>query len=89
MKTASGQTVIVNAGVQQRQSVLIQPANAGQLLLSQGIQGQVQLVQSSQSGQYVIQTNASQGMKILFMLGTFLETVLKQILQIITTYIAT
>lgn len=62
MKTASGQTVIVqNAGVQQRQSVLIQPANAGQLLLSQGLQGQVQLVQSNQSGQYVIQTNTSQG----------------------------
>ncbi|XP_050307995.1 AT-rich interactive domain-containing protein 2 isoform X5 [Anthonomus grandis grandis] len=62
LKTTSGQTVIVqNAGMQPRQSVLIQPANSGQLLLSQGLQGQVQLVQSAQSGQYVIQTNSSQG----------------------------
>ncbi|XP_048524869.1 AT-rich interactive domain-containing protein 2 isoform X2 [Dendroctonus ponderosae] len=61
IKTASGQTVIVNAGVQQRQSVLIQPTNTGQLLLSQGLQGQVQLLQSNQAGQYVIQTNPSQG----------------------------
>ncbi|KAL1509667.1 hypothetical protein ABEB36_004373 [Hypothenemus hampei] len=64
IKTASGQTVIVNAGVQQRQSVLIQPTNTGQLLLSQGIQGQVQLVQSTQSGQYVIQTNPTQGIMV-------------------------
>ncbi|ENN71330.1 hypothetical protein YQE_11990, partial [Dendroctonus ponderosae] len=61
MKTAPGQTVIVNAGVQQRQSVLIQPTNTGQLLLSQGLQGQIQLLQSNQAGQYVIQTNPSQG----------------------------
>lgn len=62
LKTQSGQTVIVqNAGVQQRQSVLIQPANAGQLLLSQGLQGQMQFVHGSQPGQYVIQTNTSQG----------------------------
>ncbi|XP_030747201.1 AT-rich interactive domain-containing protein 2 isoform X3 [Sitophilus oryzae] len=61
LKTQTGQTVIVqNAGVQQRQSVLIQP-NTGQLLLSQGLQGQVQLVPGSQPGQYVLQTNPSQG----------------------------
>ncbi|XP_076257329.1 brahma associated protein 170kD isoform X3 [Rhynchophorus ferrugineus] len=62
LKTQTGQTVIVqNAGVQQRQSVLIQPTNAGQLLLSQGLQGQVQLVPGTQPGQYVLQTNPSQG----------------------------
>ncbi|CAH1128873.1 unnamed protein product [Ceutorhynchus assimilis] len=61
IKTASGQTVIVqNAGVQQRQSVLIQPNAAGQIVLSQGLQGQMQLVQSGQGGQYVI-ANSSQG----------------------------
>ncbi|XP_060530218.1 AT-rich interactive domain-containing protein 2 isoform X3 [Cylas formicarius] len=62
LKTQTGQTVIVqNAGVQQRPSVLIQQSNTGQLLLSQGLQGQVQLLTSSQTGQYVLQAGGSQG----------------------------
>ncbi|XP_049826034.1 AT-rich interactive domain-containing protein 2 isoform X3 [Aethina tumida] len=57
--TNAPQTVIVNAG-QQRNPVVIQQANP-QFLLSSGLQGQVQLVASSQPGQYVLQTSGTQG----------------------------
>ncbi|KAI4462715.1 at-rich interactive domain-containing protein 2 [Holotrichia oblita] len=64
LKTQGGQTVIVQNSTQQRTPVVLQQANAGQILLSQGlqsIQGQVQLVaSSSQPGQYVIQTGGPQ-----------------------------
>lgn len=40
---------------------MIQQANAGQFLLSQNLQGQMQLVASSQAGQYVIQAGGQQG----------------------------
>ncbi|KAK9720447.1 RFX DNA-binding domain [Popillia japonica] len=64
LKTQGGQTVIVQNSAQQRAPVVLQQANAGQILLSQGlqsIQGQVQLVaSSSQPGQYVIQTGGPQ-----------------------------
>ncbi|GJQ83093.1 hypothetical protein Trydic_g20104 [Trypoxylus dichotomus] len=64
LKTQGGQTVIVQNSAQQRAPVMLQQANAGQILLSQGIQGiqgQVQLVaSSSQPGQYVIQTGGPQ-----------------------------
>ncbi|KRT80635.1 hypothetical protein AMK59_6340 [Oryctes borbonicus] len=64
LKTQGGQTVIVQNSGQQRAPVMLQQANTGQILLSQGIQGiqgQVQLVaSSSQPGQYVIQTGGPQ-----------------------------
>ncbi|CAG9819624.1 unnamed protein product [Phaedon cochleariae] len=57
MKTQMGQTVIVqNSSTAQQRPVMLQQANAGQFLLSQGPQGQMQLVASSQPGQYVLQT---------------------------------
>lgn len=40
---------------------MIQQANTGQFLLSQNLQGQMQLVASSQPGQYVIQAGGQQG----------------------------
>ncbi|KAG5882101.1 hypothetical protein JTB14_016865 [Gonioctena quinquepunctata] len=41
---------------------MLQQTNAaGQFLLSQGLQGQMQLVASSQPGQYVLQTSGGQG----------------------------
>ncbi|KAF5308291.1 hypothetical protein FQR65_LT06284 [Abscondita terminalis] len=57
-----GQTVIVQNTAQQRPQMVIQQANTGQFLLSSGIQGQMQLVASTtQPGQYVLQTGATQG----------------------------
>lgn len=59
LKTQSGQTVIVQNSGQQRTPVVLQQANTGQFLLSQG--GQVQLLTStSQPGQYVLQTGGAQ-----------------------------
>ena len=61
LKTQSGQTVIVQNSAQQRPQVM-QQANPGPILLSQGLQGQMQLVASSaQPGQYLIQTGGTQG----------------------------
>ncbi|KAJ3657293.1 hypothetical protein Zmor_009109 [Zophobas morio] len=59
-KTQTGQPVIVqNAGQARPQMVLQQ--NPGQILLSQGLQGQVQLVASTtQPGQYLLQTSGAQ-----------------------------
>lgn len=58
LKTQSGQTVIVQNSGQQRTPVVLQQANTGQILLSQG---QVQLLTSTtQPGQYVLQTGGSQ-----------------------------
>lgn len=57
-----GQTVIVQNTAQQRPQMVLQQANTGQFLLSQGIQGQMQLVASTtQPGQYVLQTGTTQG----------------------------
>ncbi|KAJ8922596.1 hypothetical protein NQ315_007626 [Exocentrus adspersus] len=61
LKTQTGQTVIVqNTGSHQR-PIMVQQAGGSQFLLSQGLQGQVQLVASSQPGQYMLQTSAAQG----------------------------
>ncbi|KAK5644097.1 hypothetical protein RI129_007942 [Pyrocoelia pectoralis] len=58
----AGQTVIVQNTSQQRPQMILQQANTGQFLLSPSIQGQMQLVASStQPGQYVLQTGATQG----------------------------
>ncbi|XP_064215038.1 AT-rich interactive domain-containing protein 2 isoform X4 [Tribolium castaneum] len=60
-KTQPGQTVIVQNAGQQRTPMVLQQ-NTGQILLSQGLQGQVQLVASTtQPGQYVLQTSGAQG----------------------------
>ncbi|XP_044254837.1 AT-rich interactive domain-containing protein 2 isoform X3 [Tribolium madens] len=60
-KTQTGQTVIVQNAGQQRTPMVLQQ-NTGQILLSQGLQGQVQLVASTtQPGQYVLQTSGTQG----------------------------
>ncbi|RZC36970.1 AT-rich interactive domain-containing protein 2, partial [Asbolus verrucosus] len=60
-KTQTGQTVIVQNSGQARAPVVLQQ-NTGQILLSQGLQGQVQLVASTtQPGQYVLQTSGTQG----------------------------
>lgn len=40
---------------------MLQQANTSQFLLSQGLQGQMQIVASSQAGQYVLQTSGAQG----------------------------
>ncbi|XP_045481042.1 AT-rich interactive domain-containing protein 2 isoform X5 [Harmonia axyridis] len=66
MKTASvpqpQQTVIVQNSAQQRAPVMLQQTNSGQILLSQGLQGQVQFVTSGQGGQqYVLQTGGTPG----------------------------
>ncbi|KAL3266501.1 hypothetical protein HHI36_010671 [Cryptolaemus montrouzieri] len=55
------QTVIVQNSTQQRAPVMLQQTNAGQILLSQGLQGQVQFVTSNQSGQYVLQAGNTPG----------------------------
>ncbi|CAG9840930.1 unnamed protein product [Diabrotica balteata] len=60
LKTQTGQTVIVQNTSGQRPMMLAQQ-NPGQILLSQGLQGQMQLVASSQPGQYVIQTSGGSG----------------------------
>ncbi|XP_050518132.1 AT-rich interactive domain-containing protein 2 isoform X2 [Diabrotica virgifera virgifera] len=60
LKTQSGQTVIVQNTSGQR-PMMLAGQNAGQILLSQGLQGQMQLVASSQPGQYVIQTSSGSG----------------------------
>ncbi|XP_018568229.1 AT-rich interactive domain-containing protein 2 isoform X2 [Anoplophora glabripennis] len=61
LKTQTGQTVIVqNTGGHQR-PVMLQQANTSQFLLSQGLQGQMQIVASSQAGQYVLQTSGAPG----------------------------
>ncbi|XP_031339468.1 AT-rich interactive domain-containing protein 2-like isoform X2 [Photinus pyralis] len=58
----AGQTVIVQNTAQQRPQMVLQQANTGQFLLSPSIQGQMQLVASTtQPGQYVLQTGATQG----------------------------
>lgn len=58
LKTQSGQTVIVQNSGQQRTPMVLQQANTGQILLSQG---QVQLLTSgAQPGQYVLQTGGGQ-----------------------------
>nr|QYV43162.1 Brahma associated protein 170 kD [Colaphellus bowringi] len=59
LKTQSGQTVIVQNTSAQR-PVMLQQSNTGQFLLSQGLQGQMQLVASSQPGQYVLQASGTQ-----------------------------
>lgn len=60
-KTQPGQTVIVQNSGQTRSPVVLQQ-NTGQILLSQSLQGQVQLVASTtQPGQYVLQTSGAQG----------------------------
>lgn len=60
-KTQTGQTVIVQNAGQQRTPVVLQQ-NTGQILLSQSLQGQVQLVASTTNpGQYVLQTSGGQG----------------------------
>ncbi|CAH1112236.1 unnamed protein product [Psylliodes chrysocephalus] len=56
MKTQTGQTVIVQNTSGQRSMMLAQQNSGGQILLSQGLQGQMQIVASSQPGQYVLQT---------------------------------
>lgn len=57
-----GQTVIVQNTGQQRAPMVLQQSNTGQFLLSQGIQGQMQLTASTtQPGQYVLQTSSTQG----------------------------
>ncbi|XP_057671700.1 AT-rich interactive domain-containing protein 2 isoform X9 [Diorhabda carinulata] len=60
LKTQSGQTVIVQNTSGQRSMMLTQP-NSGPILLSQGLQGQMQIVASSQAGQYVLQTSSAGG----------------------------
>ncbi|XP_056631020.1 AT-rich interactive domain-containing protein 2 isoform X7 [Diorhabda sublineata] len=60
LKTQSGQTVIVQNTSGQRSMMLAQP-NSGPILLSQGLQGQMQIVASSQAGQYVLQTSSAGG----------------------------
>nr|XP_023020407.1 AT-rich interactive domain-containing protein 2 isoform X5 [Leptinotarsa decemlineata] len=60
LKTQTGQTVIVQNAAAQR-PVMLQQSNTGQFLLSQGLQGQMQLVASSQPGQYVLQGGGGQG----------------------------
>lgn len=60
LKTQSGQTVIVQNSAGQRSMMLAQP-NSGPILLSQGLQGQMQFVTSSQGGQYVLQTSSAGG----------------------------
>ncbi|KAJ8953067.1 hypothetical protein NQ318_013409 [Aromia moschata] len=61
LKTPTGQTVIVQNTSSHQRPVMLQQANTGQFLLSQGLQGQMQLVASAQAGQYVLQTGGSQG----------------------------
>ncbi|XP_044750022.1 AT-rich interactive domain-containing protein 2 isoform X5 [Coccinella septempunctata] len=56
------QTVIVQNSSQQRTPMMLQQTNSGQILLSQGLQGQVQFVTSGQPGQqYVLQTGGTPG----------------------------
>ncbi|KAJ8968964.1 hypothetical protein NQ317_018328 [Molorchus minor] len=61
LKTQGGQTVIVQNTSSHQRPVMIQQANTGQFLLSQNLQGQMQIVASSQPGQYVLQTSGTQG----------------------------
>ncbi|XP_017768593.1 PREDICTED: AT-rich interactive domain-containing protein 2 isoform X3 [Nicrophorus vespilloides] len=60
LKTQAGQTVIVQNSAQQRATSVVQ-SNMGQILLSQSLQGSMQLVASGQPGQYVLQTGGGSG----------------------------